>query len=36
MSVEDIEFEWDENKNTINIFRHGIDFGMRFIFGMIH
>ena len=26
MSVEDIEFEWDEDKNTVNIFKHGIDF----------
>lgn len=26
MSVEDIEFEWDEDKNNINIFKHGIDF----------
>lgn len=26
MSAEDMEFEWDENKNVINIFRHGIDF----------
>ncbi|VAW90407.1 hypothetical protein MNBD_GAMMA17-1434 [hydrothermal vent metagenome] len=26
MSVEDLEFEWDEDKNTVNIFKHGIDF----------
>lgn len=26
MSVEDLEFEWDEDKNTANIFKHGIDF----------
>jgi len=26
MSVEDIEFEWDEDKNNINIFKHRIDF----------
>lgn len=26
MSIKDIEFEWDEDKNHINIFRHGIDF----------
>lgn len=26
MNSEDIEFEWDEDKNTINIFKHGIDF----------
>ncbi len=26
MNVEDIEFEWDEDKNTANIFKHGIDF----------
>ncbi len=26
MATEDIEFEWDEDKNNKNIFRHGIDF----------
>ena len=26
MSFEDIEFEWDEDKNNSNIFKHGIDF----------
>ncbi len=26
MSVEDIEFEWDEDKNNTNIFKHGVDF----------
>jgi len=26
VSVEDIEFEWDEDKNTKNIFKHKIDF----------
>lgn len=26
MSIEDFKFEWDENKNNTNIFRHSIDF----------
>lgn len=26
MNTEDIEFEWDDDKNNINIFKHGIDF----------
>ena len=26
MSVEDLEFEWDEDKNIGNLFKHGIDF----------
>jgi uncharacterized DUF497 family protein len=26
MNPKDINFEWDENKNTSNFFKHGIDF----------
>ena len=26
MSKKDLSFEWDEHKNTANIFKHGIDF----------
>jgi len=26
MRKKDIQFEWDDHKNTANIFKHGIDF----------
>jgi hypothetical protein len=26
VSKKDLSFEWDEHKNTANIFKHGIDF----------